>query len=563
MRTPTKWNETNNGTPLIKNGKYFVPPLDDGSDFKELFRRLSAAGAGRPVDKDGFPLGPWTPDILATAISQIEANHSGIELRTVQLWSQDNEKGISTENIRWLARVFGCDDPKATSEWQTELSAARARLVARRRTLRKGSDRHDTQNPADMAGNSAVDGGAEHPTKLVIKSDVPSPRRRFSLARASEAVFSTGSPLDLPSSVFAGAVALGFSSYFLSIHSVVFPQANGVIKQVGYLWAPNWTLLFMVFMPLYFAFVGDLVIFRKGARWSQLNYKSEGIENGDEWMRKVEAFSITYWAAFLVCLPIATVLQWIDRCLGPLLTGDAGNYAVEWARMAIMRPEVISIPEAVAFTGLAYLYMGVTFYLFFVGLILLFTLTYEVSELGGESELWSNGEYQCQIYQVGLKIMGGIFRCSILGLLIAICMKLQCTFMLSSGETIVSWLASDFLSVSGDHEKINDWLEYSMPTNYSSLLIVLATCTVFLYGSVRIYTASGHQGDNVRGRYRRKLGIMSAVIAFLVIVYLLIDALTGFSILLGIGLLAAVYGLFYPGFGTERSADQGDHQGVS
>jgi len=82
------------------------------------------------------------------------------------------------------------------------------------------------------------------------------------LARASEAVFG-GSPLNLPSTVFAGAVALGFTSYFLGIHKVTFEAPDGRAKQVGFLWAPNWTFLFMAFMPLYFAVVSELLFFGK------------------------------------------------------------------------------------------------------------------------------------------------------------------------------------------------------------------------------------------------------------------------------------------------------------
>jgi hypothetical protein len=71
---------------LIKNGKYFLSPPQDGSDFKELFKRLAAAGAGRPLGDDGFPAGPWTPERLAETISQIDSNRIGVDLRTVQLW---------------------------------------------------------------------------------------------------------------------------------------------------------------------------------------------------------------------------------------------------------------------------------------------------------------------------------------------------------------------------------------------------------------------------------------------------------------------------------------------
>ena len=98
---------------------------------------MATAGVGRPVDKDGFPEGPWKPDLLAAAISQIDTNPAGIELRTVQLWFENNDKGISANNIRWLARVLGCNDPEAASAWQNELSAAQSRLVSKRRAVRR------------------------------------------------------------------------------------------------------------------------------------------------------------------------------------------------------------------------------------------------------------------------------------------------------------------------------------------------------------------------------------------------------------------------------------------
>ncbi|WP_378212472.1 RcgA family putative transporter (plasmid) [Aquicoccus sp. G2-2] len=561
---------------MIKNGKFYLSPPHDGSDFKELFRRLSAAGAGRPVDKEGFPMGPWTPELLATAISQIDANRSGIELRTIQLWYQDNLKGISIENIRWLARVFGCDDPRATSEWQAELRLAQSRLVTARRRLHSGSEHRATQGSPVVAGRSPFSSETKPPVEMAHNTQLVVPKRRLGLARASEAVFSRGSPLDLPAAVFAGAVALGFSSYFLDIYSIVYEQESGLTKQVGFLWAPNWTLLFMVLMPLYFAFVGELVVFWKNARQTKPSPKRDRVEDENGWMRKVEASSITHWASFLICLPIAALLQWVDRCLGPLLAGDPGNYAVEWARIAIVRPEIISIPEAIVFTALAYLYMGVSFFLFFVGLILLCTLANDFWEIGQRFEFWSQGDYRCQAYEISLTIMNGVFRCSILGLLIAICMKLQSAFMLSRGATIVSWLKSDLLSVFTDHETMRDWLEYNMPTNYSSLLIVLATCAVFVYASIRTHAvvarlssaiaAPKKNGTGPSGlvasRFRGSLVIMSAIISLLITSYLLIGAFAGFSILLSLGLLFAGYGLFDPRFGTGQVPDLGGNKSV-
>jgi hypothetical protein len=97
------WNATKACRQLIKNGKYFLTPQKECADFKELFKKLTSASAGRPVDREGFTQGPWTADLLAEAITRIDANGTGIDLRTVQLWFQDNDKGISPDNKRrWI-----------------------------------------------------------------------------------------------------------------------------------------------------------------------------------------------------------------------------------------------------------------------------------------------------------------------------------------------------------------------------------------------------------------------------------------------------------------------------
>ncbi|WP_425516107.1 RcgA family putative transporter [Rhizobium laguerreae] len=351
---------------MPKNGKLFLPPPKDGSDFKELFKQSAAAGAGRPLGSDGFPAGPWTPELLAEAISHIDSNRTGVDLRTVQLWFQENEKGISTTNIRWLARVFGCDDPVATSEWQMELSAAQSRLTAKRRGLKKAGSSPAAEVP-NLARN-VVDEEMESPAKLERDTEANQPSRRFNLARRSEALFSRGSTLDLPASVFAGATALGFLSYIVGIHNATYNRADGLVKQVGFLWAPNWTFLFMVFLPLFFAFVIELLLFWKNEGRLRIVAAGNRLESDAAWARNVDASSYTYWAVFIVCVLFAGVFQWIGVCLVPLVKGG-GNYAIDWGKLALVRPEVISVPMEIVFTAFAYLYMCLCFYLFFVGLI--------------------------------------------------------------------------------------------------------------------------------------------------------------------------------------------------
>jgi hypothetical protein len=537
---------------LLNNGKFFLPPPKDGSDFKELFKRTAAAGAGRPLGSDGFPAGPWTPELLAEAISQIDANRIGIDLRTVQLWFQENDKGISTANIRWLARIFGCDDPVATSEWQMELSEAQSRLTAKRRDGRKAGSSVAPEAP-DIAQNATAPDETMPSVGLAGDADAKTPVRRLGLAMRSEALFSSGSPLNLPAAVFAGATALGFLSYVTGVHSASYDRMDGVVKQVGFLWAPNWTFVFMVFLPLFFVFVIELLAFWKFEGRLKLVAQADGTDSHDAWARNVESSSSTYWAVFLVCFVFAGIVQWIEVCLIPLMKGG-GEYAMDWGKLAIVRPDVISVPEAMLFTGIAYLYMAISFYIFFAGLILLYTIAYDFCKIRKKLETRPEVDCRSQLNEVGLTLIRGIFRCTVLGILVAICMKGQSSYLTSAGENIAAWLIRDMSAAIFGLDNLSGTIGYRMPTHYSSLLVVISTCIVFLFGAIGLGTGN---------RFRVPLWKMSTVVALLVAGYLLIGAFSGFSILLGLGVLLALYGLFDPAFGRWRASEVGTNLNVS
>ncbi len=459
--------------------------LPDGNsrDFKALFKGLASAGAGRPLDKSGFPQGPWTSDLLAKAISQIDANQSGIELRTVQLWFQDNDKGISSDGIRWLARIFGCDDPEATSAWQAELSASQSRLTARRRQERQNSG-NPPQGPPDADLPTARDGTTHPPFEAQQPGASEESEKSFSLPRKSEAFFSRQSPLDLPASVFAGSVALGFFSYFLGVHSVTFDREDGVTKQVGFLWSPNWTVLFMVFMPLFFAFAGDLLVFWKSEGRAKALAASGRAESDAGWTHKVEGSAYTYWAVFLICLGFAGLFQWISVRLIPLLHGG-GRFAIDWGSIAIVRPETYSVYQAIAFTGFAYLYMCVFFYLYFVGLILLYTLVHDLWEIEHRSA-FEYSRPKPDVVEIRDRIMRGIFRCTICGVLIASCMKLQSVYLITNAESILDLLIRDASSVLSGRDAGDDRMQYVAPMQYTSLLIALSANVVFSMASFEL-----------------------------------------------------------------------------
>ena len=218
-----------------------------------------------------------------------------------------------------------------------------------------------------------------------------------------------------------------------------------------------------------------------------------------------------------------------------------------------MRPDLISVPQAAAFTGFAYLYMSLCFYLFFAGLILLFTMVHDLWGIERASDRRRGATLRHGAGEAGLRIMRGIFRCTIAGTLIAICMKIQSIYVTTAAPSVWHWLVRDMRSVLPNSGYEIGWGGYSMPTHYTSLLVAMATGVVFLYGTLRI---------RLEGRPRGSLVKMAVAVAFLVFAYLAIGAFAGFSILLGLGIILALYGLFDPGFGTRRAGALEDNRSV-
>ncbi|WP_312408717.1 RcgA family putative transporter [Rhizobium sp.] len=518
---------------MIINDKIFLSPSKGENDIKDLFKQIAAAGAGRPLGKDGFPAGPWTAELLSDAISRLDPDGKGVDLRTVQLWFQDNDKGISPTNIRWLARILGCDDPDATSQWQVELAAAQFRLKAKRREAKK-TETDQLQQETESLHNSTADNNPDLLADPYQDTGADHSKSQFGLAMKTEALFTRGSPLDLPVCIFAGAAGLGFLSFMMGIHNATYIRRDGLVKQVGFFWAPNWTILFMVFLPLFFAFLIELLAFWKKEGRLKLVRGITRSDSDKAWSSSVNAFSKSFWAVFLICVLVAGFVQWIGVSLIPLVKG-AGNYAIDWGKLPLARPDVISVPATLVFTGLAYLYMSICFYIFFAGLILLYTLVQDLWRTAETAK--SNHGQERELAEAGARVMSGVFRCTLLGITIAICMKAQSAYLASGSRNIVAWLANDMASVFYRTNQIGQVFTYRMPTHYSSLLIAISTCVVFGYAALRLGAVC---------RSRLAVWRKSAIVGFLLIGYSLIDVVAGFSILLTFGGLFALYGLINP-----------------
>ncbi|MEH6522446.1 hypothetical protein [Sulfitobacter sp.] len=99
------------------------------------------------------------------------------------------------------------------------------------------------------------------------------------------------------------------------------------------------------------------------------------------WLRKAETFSIAFRAIFLAYLLIVCVLQLTATYFSALMQGVAKNAKVDWILVAVVRPDVISIPEALVLSILTSIYSGMIYWFYLVGLLLLFMMANDFYEV--------------------------------------------------------------------------------------------------------------------------------------------------------------------------------------
>jgi hypothetical protein len=276
------------------------------------------------------------------------------------------------------------------------------------------------------------------------------------------------------------------------------------------------------------------------------------------WEHKVDSFSIAFWVIFLACLLIVCTLQWVTAYLSPLMQGASENAVVDWMLVATVRPDVISIPEALALSMLAFLYSGMIYWFYLVGLLLLFIMASDFFDVYHAATYQSDDPRRLNTFEIGSEIMWAIFRCTVFGILIAICIRLNTAYLLSDGTNIVSWLLNDALSAFGARDVEASWADTSALPSFTSLLLVMITCFVFLASLKQLHwitdlpttsdaiKVSG-EGRQVEIQFRRTTVPwfkMVGVVALLVVSFLLISQFLGFSILVAGSVLVATYSLF-------------------
>lgn len=516
------------------NGKFFLPPPPEGLDFKEVFRRMTLAGVGRPVDRDGVPIGPWTPELLTAAIAEISAGSSSVDLRTVQRWFSDSDQGIKTDNIRWLAKIFGCGDADATRRWQVELLNAQSRLAAKRRASRSA--------PAADAGQ---DGSQSKRTDTGDK-----PRRHglaHNLPRLVENLFTHHNPFILPVILWTGFTTLAFLSYIFGVETITYSPNDGrgeLEKQVGFLWAPSWTILPVIILPSFVAILWRLLTHWKIEAKNLLRSRHDQQDQQElTETTLLSNFTGLIWTVFFVSFVIVFALQWGGIHLRALLSGSSSGYMIDWNNVALVRPDVISINSAVFLSFFAYLYFGFVMWVLFAGLILLLALATDFQAVG------SGRGAGFGVSTIKRRVANGIFRCTVLALLFVICIKLQSTYLIAGSESMSNWLWTDAITLLRREEYGQFFLHQRSIPQLTTIIILAVILLVFSTAYMRVsVVGEALTSDEAAARPNLHLWLAFVTIALLSANVFLIGAAHGFSLFLGCSFLMAIYSLCRPPF---------------
>lgn len=539
---------------LIKNNKFYVAPQRETANFKQVFARLAAAGAGRPVDADGFPDGPWTPEKLADAISAIDANTKGIEVRAVQVWFQDNDNGISNENIRWLARIFGCDDPEATSAWQTELMASKERLALERREKKKSNtDGNAVSRDALLQRTPSqilIEIAPEDPDSVKPETSLS---KRKTLAEKCERLLSGATSLNLQIAYWLVFCGLALMNYVLGTLSVTYNPQEGLDKQVGFIWAPTLTILPLVVLPTFIFFISNLnTYWRRVGRSNCISNRAMSINSRSDaaWYARVNDFSFSFLAIVLFSVFFVFGFQWAGIYLPAYLSGDTNGVQIDRYLVALERPEVISIPEAMILSAVGYLYTASYIAIFLLGLLFSLIIALDFEDICTTSELEGVTIDRAQLRGEGQKIVWGVFRIVVFALWLAMLVKLQITYLQSDSKDFVTWLRTDAAAAFDASVTPNGWLENSSISHFTTFMMMLISVIIFIVCVIKMRSVFDrlalYDTDYPFSRDRPTITSMFLVILLLSASLVSVGRLNGFSLVLAASALASVYVLSGP-----------------
>ena len=261
--------------------------------------------------------------------------------------------------------------------------------------------------------------------------------------------------------VFTVSLIMGLSLISLAGYLGIIDIYNSDGKQVGFLYAPNWSIMYTVLFPTYNALFCSMVtnvrqafenLIKEGVITSVNEKNINLVKIWNSWTEHLNSVSLSFWVLIIFVIIISS-LQYKSEIYNVVNNANPINArfgrSIDWGIYTIERPDIISSSSQLAFSAIAYLYMAMALWVFLAILLYVPTFAWYLRKL-------SSGEgsfgivLQGSVFQKTIESMiRRTFTCTFLGLLASYFMRLQSSYRNSSELTIWSYVAS------GDQ----DWIE--------------------------------------------------------------------------------------------------------
>jgi hypothetical protein len=275
----------------------------------------------------------------------------------------------------------------------------------------------------------------------------------ISLGAHLERIAKSTGPLALSILSITVAFILMLLSQVLGFGTVLYHDSiTNIDKEVGFLSAPNWTIVYAVLFPPYLCLFSVLVCSCEFTLKSLLETRvitgPGGAEASEEslfaaWKAGLQKLSIPLWA-LLFGVIVQTSSEWLTTCAKPIFTHKLDS-VVDWSTIAAIEPQRgIVIP--IAFTLLAYLYMGFALFIYLAILVYAAGFALFLNRIADPS-----GQFRLVLRDVTLgkrlsDIGVSVYFCTILGLCAGLMMRIRSVYLETAYSNVSELVFSDLIS---------------------------------------------------------------------------------------------------------------------
>jgi hypothetical protein len=153
-------------------------------------------------------------------------------------------------------------------------------------------------------------------------------------------------------------------------------------------------------------------------------------------------------------VPFVCANQWFNDCYQPLHQNLLLGQSVDWTNIAVVQPATTTINAEILFTGLAYIYMAISLWIYLFVLLYAAAFAWYISRLSrdisGLRLVAHSRDLQAIFGDVALRV----FIFAFLGFISALSMRVQTAYLQTTEPNVISFMFSGELGLFG-HENIS------------------------------------------------------------------------------------------------------------